>query len=183
MTALQQPSRRRIVFISPRFQGGLALVFSAVVFAGWALFSWHIIGDIRRELQDASLTAHYRFQSTYDIVGASVIRHLAGLSAGVLLACIALFLLAIRRIRIGTERIAAAFRMSGDGDLSTPTVVPGIGEFDALGKQVDAVRSRTLEVIDGIRAEVDLMRKESLAEEEFMERWRGLREKIGRLAP
>lgn len=183
MTALQQPTRRKIVFISPRFQGGLALAFSAVVFAGWALFSWRVVGDVRQALQDVSLTAHYQFQSAYDIVGARVIRHLAGLFAGILLACIALFFLAIRKIRIGTERIAEVFRLSGEGDLSTPTDAPGIGEFDALGKRVDAARARTLEVIDGIRAEVDLMRKESLPEDEFRSRWGGLKEKIGRLAP
>ena len=183
MTALQQQKRRKIVFISPRFQGGLALAFSAVVFAGWAVFSWLLVGDVRRALQDVSLTAHYQFQSAYEVVGASVIRHLAGLFAGILLASIALFFLALRKIRVGTERVAAVFRVSGEGDLSTPTDARGVGEFHALGKQVDAARARTLEVIDGIRAEVDLMRKESLPEDEFMKRWDGLKEKIGRLAP
>lgn len=183
MTALQQQKRRKIVFISPRFQGGLALAFSAVVLAGWAVFSWLVVGDVRRALQDVSYTAHYRFESAYDIVGESVVRHLAGLFVGVLLAGIALFFLALRKIRIGTERIAAVFRLSGEGDLSTPTDAPGIGELNALGKQVDATRAWTLEVIDGIRAEVDLMRKEPLPEDEFVRRWEGLREKIGRLAP
>lgn len=183
MTALQQQKRRKIVFISPRFQGGLALAFSAVVFVGWVLFSWDVIGEVRRALQEISLTGHYRFQSAYDIVGASVIWRLAGLFAGILLACIALFFLALRKIRIGTERIAAVFRLSGEGDLSTPTDARGVGEFHTLGKQVDAARARTLEVIEGIRAEVDLMRKESLPEDEFMKRWEGLKEKIGRLAP
>ncbi len=183
MTALQQPTRRKIVFVSPRFQGGLALAFSVVVFAGWVLFCWHVVGDVRRALQDVSLTAHYRFLSVYDIVGESVARHLAGLFAGILLACVALFALAIHRIRVGTERIAAIFRLSGEGNLSTPTDAPGVGEFDALGKQVDAARTRTLEIIDGIRAEVDLMRKEPLPEDEFMSRWKVLKEKIGRLAP
>lgn len=183
MTGLQQQKRRKIVFISPRFQGGLALAFSAVVLAGWALFSWQVVGDVRQALQDVSLTAHYRFQSAYEVVGAGVIRHLAGLFAGVLLACVALFFLALRKIRTGTERIATIFRLSGEGDLSTPTDARGVGEFHTLGKQVDAARARTLEVIDGIRAEVDLMRKESLTEDEFTKRWEGLKEKIGRLAP
>ena len=88
-----------------------------------------------------------------------------------------------RAIDTPAERIAAVFRLSGEGDLSTPTDARGVGEFHTLGKQVDAARARTLEVIEGIRAEVDLMRKESLPEDEFMKRWEGLKEKIGRLAP
>ena len=183
MTALQQQKRRKIVFIYPGFQGGAALAFAAVVFVVWAIFSWHIFGDVGQALRDVSLMGHYRFQSTYDIVGASVIRHLAGLFAGILLAGIALFFLVIRRIRIGTERIAAVFRLSGEGDLSTPTDAPGPGEFAALGKEIDAARTRTLDVIDGLRGEVDLMRKEPLPEDEFLKRWEGLKERIGRLAP
>ncbi|HEY6097029.1 MAG TPA: hypothetical protein VIU83_03155, partial [Candidatus Deferrimicrobium sp.] len=89
----------------------------------------------------------------------------------------------IRKVHMATERIAAVFRVSGEGDLSTPTIKPGPGEFAAFGKQVDAARARTLEVIDGIRAEVDFMRKESLPDDEFLKRWEGLKEKIGRLAP
>jgi len=183
MTAHQKPTRRKIVFISPGFQGRLAFAFSAIVFVGWALFSWSVIGDVRQALRDVSLTGHYRFQSAYDIVGETVIRHLAALFAGILLGGIALFFLVIRRIRIATERIAAIFRLSGEGDLSTSTDAPRIGEFDALGRQVDAARTRTLDVIDGLRGEVDLMRKEPLPEDEFLKRWEGLKEKIGRLAP
>ena len=183
MTALRQLKRRKIVFISPRFQGGLALAFSAAFFVGWAVFSWLVVGDVRRALQGVSLTAHYQFGSAYDVVGATVVRHLAGLFVGVLLAGIALFFLVLSRIRVGTERIVAVFRLSGEGDLSKPADAPGVAELHALGKQVDAARARTLEVIDGIRAEVDLMRKESLPEDEFMKRWEGLKETIGRLAP
>lgn len=183
MTALKKVTRRKIVFISPKFQGRLAFAFSAIVFVGWALFSWLVIDDVRQALRNVSLAGHYRFQSAYDIVGETLIRHLVGLFAGILLGGIALFFLVIRKIRIGTERIAAILRLSGEGDLSTPTDAPRVGEFDALGRQVDAARTRTLEVIDGLRAEIDLMRKASLSEGEFLKRWEGLKEKIGRLAP
>lgn len=183
VTGSPHPVRRRIVFISPRFQGGAALVFAAVVSVGWALFSWHILGDVRRALEDVSLTAHYRFRSAYDVVGTGVIRHLAALVGGTLLACVALFFLGVRRIRAGTERIVAAFLRSENGDLSTPTDVPGPGEFAAIGKQIDAARAGALEVIGAIRSEVDLMRRESLPEDGFMGRWEGLKERIGRLAP
>ena len=183
MTDLRPPTRRKIIFISPRFQGGAALVFAAVVVVGWALFSWRVYGDVTRALRDISLTAHYQFKSAYDVVGASVVRHLAALVAGTFLACAALFFLGIRRIRIGTERIVAAFRRSEEGDLSTPTDVPAPGEFAAVGKQIDAARARTLEVVGAIRGEIDSMRKESLPEDEFMTRWEGLKDRIGRLAP
>jgi methyl-accepting chemotaxis protein len=183
VTGFPPPGRRKIVFISPAFQGGAALVFAAVVAAGWALFSWHLLGDLRRALTDASLTAHYRFRSAYDIVGPGVMRHLAALVAGTLLACAALFFLGVGRIRAGAERIVAAFRRSEEGDLSTPTDVPGPGEFAAIGKQIDAARAGVLEVIDAIRGEVTLLRRETLREDEFMNRWEGLKGRIGGLAP
>lgn len=174
--------RRKIVYIYPRLQGGVALAFAAVVFVGGILFSWHVGRDIRQALWDASLTGHYRFHSAYAVVGAIVIRHLAMLFAGTLLVGAALFFLGIRRIRIGTERIAEVFRISAEGDLSTPTDAPGPKELAALGKHVDTARSRTLEVIGRIRADIDLMRKEPLPDEEFLRRWEALKEKVGRVA-
>lgn len=183
MTGSPHPKRRKIVFISPGFQGGAALVFAAVVVLGWALLSWHLVGDIRRALTEASLTAHYRFRSAYDIVAPGLVRHLAALVVGTFLACAALFFLGVSRIRVGTERIVAAFRRSEEGDLSTPTDVPGPGEFAAIGKQIDAARAEMMEVVGGIRREVDLMAKESLPEDEFMTRWEDLKGRIGRLAP
>lgn len=183
MTALQQKKRRKIVFISPLFQGGAALAFAALVLVGAALFSLFAVRDVRLALWDTALSAHFRFQSAYEIVRAPLVRDLAWLFAGTLVAGIALYFLAVRVIRIRTERIAATFRVSGEGDLSTPTDVHGPGEFPVLGKQVDAARRQTLELIDRIRAEVDFMRKESLSEEEFLKRWEGVKERIGRIAP
>ncbi len=183
MTALQQKKRRKIVFISPRFQGGSALAFAGLVLAGAALFAVLVSRDVRQALWDASFFGHYRFRSAYDVAGPVLFRNLAGLFGGLLVAGVALYFVMLRRIRIGTDRIAAIFRLSGEGDLSTPTDAPGPGDFPVLGKQADAVRGRTLEEIERIRAEIDLMRKESLTDEEFQKRWEGVKERIRRIAP
>ena len=183
MTALQQKRRRKIVLISPRFQGGVALSFVVLAVAGAALFSLLVSRDVRQELWDATYSAHYLVRSAYEIAGPGVVRHVAGLFAGTLLAGIVLLFLVIHRIRAGAERIAAVFRISGEGDLSTPADAPGPGEFPVLGEQMDAARSGTLQAIGEIRAEVALMRKGSLSEEEFLKRWDGIKERLGRIAP
>jgi methyl-accepting chemotaxis protein len=183
VTNSAHPGRRKIVFISPRFQGGAALVFAAVVSVGWALFSWHIVGDIRRALEEMSLAPGDRFRSAYEVVGTGVIRHLAALVAGTLLACAALFFMGVGRIRAGAERMVAALRRSEEGDLSTPTDVQGPVEFAAIGKQIDAARAGALEAIGAIRSEAAFLRKEPLPDDEFMKRWEGLKGRIGRLAP
>ncbi len=183
MTPLQQKKRRKIVFISPMFQGGAAVAFAALVVVGAVLFALLVSRNVGRGLADAALQGHYRFQSAYGVVGQSVVRHVAWLLAGTLAAGIALFLLVALRVRAGAGRIAAVFRISGEGDLSTPTDAPGPGEFPVLGEQIDAARRGTLEAIEAIRAEVDMMRKEKLSEEEFLRRWEGIKERIGRIAP
>lgn len=183
MTALQQRKRRKIVFISPLFQGGAALAFAAIVFAGAALFAFFVHRDVRQALWDASLSAHFRFVTAYDVVREPLVRDLGWLFAGTLVAGIALFVVVVRMVCSRTERIATVFRLSGEGDLSTPTGVRGPGEFPVFGRQIDAARGQTLEAIAGIRAEVELMRKESLSEEEFLRRWEGIKERIGRIAP
>ncbi|MGE5190581.1 MAG: hypothetical protein ACM3NF_11050 [Gemmatimonadota bacterium] len=183
MSAFHHQKRRKIVLVSPRLQGGVALGLAALVLLAAAIFGVLVYRDVARALRDVSLFGHYRFRSSYEVVAPGVVRHLAGLFAGTLVAGVALFLLVIRRIRAGTERIAAVFRLSGEGDLSTPTDAPGPGEFADLGEQLDEARRGTLEAIDGIRAEVDLMRKEPLAEDEFLKRWDGVKERIRRIAP
>ncbi len=182
MTALQQKRRRKIVFISPKFQGGAALAFAALVILGAAIFYVLVSRNVGRELQDAAYSAHYHVRSAHDVAGPGVVRHVAALFAGTLLAGIAAFVLAILRVRAGAERIAAAFRISGEGDLSTPTDAPGPGEFPVLGEQIDAARSRTLEAIGELRAEVAAVRNGSLPEEEFLKRWDGIKERLRRIA-
>lgn len=183
MTALQQKKRRKIVLISPLFQGGIALAFAALVVAGAAAFSVLVTRSLGRTLGEAALMAHYRFQSAYDVVGPDIVRHVGWLFAGTLAAGIALFLFVAHGVRAGAERIAAVFRISGEGDLSTPTDAPGPGDFPVLGEQIDAARSGTLRAIGEIRAEVDTMRKERLADEDFLKRWERLKERMGRIAP
>ncbi len=182
MTVLQQRKRRKIVLISPRFQGGAALAFAALVLIGAVLFCLFVSRDVGRALREASVFAHYRFRSAYDVAGPILARDLAGLFAAMAVAGIGLYSLMIRGVRIATERLAAIFRLSGEGDLSTPTDVQGPGEFPVLGKQADAARAQTLAVINEIRAEIDLMRKESLPEDEFRKRWDALKARIGRIA-
>lgn len=183
MTHSLHPGRRKTVFISPRMQGGAALVFAAVVSVGWALFSWHLLGDLGRELREIALAPGPRFRSAYDVVGPGLIRHLAALVAGTHVACAVLFFLGVGRIRSGAERIVAALRRSEEGDLSTPTNVPGPREFAEIGMRIDAARAVALELVGAIRGEAALLRKERLAEDEFMKRWEGLKGRIGELAP
>ncbi len=183
MTALQQKKRRRIVFISPRFQGGTALAFVVLAVAGAALVALLLARDARQVLWDAAYSGHYRIGSAYEIAGTCVARYVAALLAGTLAAGIALFFLVAWRVRRGAERIAAVFRISGEGDLSTPTDAPGPGEFPVLGEQIDTARSGTLQAIGEIRAEVAAVRGAALSEEEFLRRWSGIKERIGRIAP
>ncbi len=183
MTALQQKKRRKIVFISPVFQGGVALAFAVLIVAGAAAFYVLVTRNLARALEHASLMAHYRFHSAYDVVGPGVVRHVGWLLAGTLAVGVAAFLFVAYRVRAGAERIAAVLRISGDGDLSTPTDAPGPGDFPVLGEQIDAARSGTLQAIGAIRAEVETMRKERLADEEFFRRWETLKERMGRIAP
>ncbi len=183
MNDLGQKKWRKIVFIYPRLQGGAVLAFAAVVVAAGSYFTWHIDRDVRQALWDVSLTAHYHFRSAYDVVGAAVVRHVGALLAGTALAGAALLLLGALRVRLATRRIVEAFRRMEDGDLSTPAGVTGPGEFASVGRQVDEVRARTQEIVGEVRAEVDRLRKQPLADEEFLGRWTALKEKIGRLAP
>ena len=183
MTGLQQPKRRKIVLISPNLQGGAALAFAALGLAAAAIFAVLIHRDVSEGLRNASFFAHFRFRSAYDIVHEPLARDVLGLFAATLVAGIALFFVMMRRVQAATGRIAAVFRLSGEGDLSTPTDAAGPGDFPIVGRQADAARGQTLEAIAGIRSEIEFMRKESLSEEEFLRRWEGIKERIGRIAP
>ncbi len=183
MTTLQQQKRRKIVLISPAFQGGAALAFAVLGVAAAAVFASLVYRDVRMELWSASYAGHFRLQSAYDVAHEPLARHIAGLFAATLVTGVALFFLLVNRVQNATGRIAAVFRLSGEGDLSTPTDAGGPGEFPVVGKQADAARKSTLETIEGIRSEVELMRTESLSEDEFLRRWQGIKERIGRIAP
>lgn len=183
MSPFPHRSRGRTVLISPRLQIGTALVFTAVVFLGGALFAWIIYRGSREALWAASFRGHFRFDTPYQVVSDQVVRQLAALFAVVAGAGILTFLLLVRRIRAGMTRLREVLRMSGEGDLSTPTNAPGLRDVAIFGKQLDAARECTLDRIREVRAEVEVLRKEPLSAEEFRRRWAGLKEKIGGIVP
>jgi len=80
------PSRPRIRYISPRFQGPAVLAFAAIISIGGAIF-WKLVdGEFRRVFLRAAIRGHYTFDSAYDIVRDLLASHLAGLFVGVFLA-------------------------------------------------------------------------------------------------
>jgi hypothetical protein len=171
------------VFVNPRLQGGVALCFAAVVFAGAALFALFFHHYARGALRVASLLGHYHFLSPYEIVGAALARHVAVLSAGVLAASLLVLLLLIRRVRRGASRLVEAFLISTEGDLSTPTEAPGLSGITDLRGRIDSARSRTLSRIREIAAEAEFLRNEPLSEEEFAKRWNALKTAVRKVAP
>ncbi|GAB4364413.1 MAG: hypothetical protein Kow00128_06050 [Deltaproteobacteria bacterium] len=183
MSPLPHQNRRRTVLVNPRLQIGAALLFSAVVLVGGALFAWLIYRGARDALWEASVQGHFRFDTPYQVVSDQVVRQLLQLFSVVAVAGVVTFLLIIRRIQAGMNRLIEVLRLSGEGDLSSPTDAPGLREVAIFGAQLDAVREYTLGQIREIRSEVELLRKEPVSPEEFRSRWDGLKEKIGRIAP
>ncbi|MBI5418494.1 MAG: methyl-accepting chemotaxis protein [Deltaproteobacteria bacterium] len=169
--------------MSPRLQWGSGLFFAAVVLAGGVLFGWSFYREARGALRIASLQAHYEFLSPYPIVGPALVRSLAALFVMTMAASALVFFLQVRRIREGVARLVEVFRISGEGDMSTPADAPGIDEIASLGRKVDAIRSETLSLVAEIREEAEILRKEPLPPEEFRKRWDALKGKIGRIAP
>lgn len=183
MSSLSPHNRRRTVLVIPRLQVGVPLVFSAVVLLGGALFAWLTYRGAREALWAASLQGHFRFETPYEIVSKEMVRQLAALFVAVVLASIAAFLLIVRRIRAGMLRLVETLRMSGEGDLSTPTNAPGLRDVAIFGNQLDAIRGHTLGQIGEIREEIGILRKEPLSPEEFQLRWDRLKDAIGRIVP
>lgn len=178
-----QISRRRTIFVNPKFQVGVALCFTTMILAGAALFAWLFHFSARRMLLAASFQGHYHFLAPYEIIGGSMTRHLAVLFLGVMAASLPLFLLLVRRIRRGVDRLLETFRLSMEGDLSTPTEAQGPPDVMALGTKIDAIRSRTLAQINDIRAEAEFLSKEPLPPDEFNRRWDALKQAMRRVAP
>lgn len=176
-------NRRRNVLINPRFQGGIALVFAAIVFAGGALFAWIVYRDAKTALFDASMRGHFTMQTPYEIVGESLVRRLAWLFAAVLSGCAGAFFFAMRMIRKGIGAIVSSLSASALGDLSTPTPAWGMEEIAAFAHQVDEVRRASLARLEEIRGEVERLRRDPPPEEEFEARWEELRRKVRGIAP
>jgi hypothetical protein len=175
--------RRRILLVKPRLQGTVALCFAAVVFAGAALFAWFFCQYVRTALRVASLQGHYNFLSPQEIIGGELARYVLALSAGVLAGSFLVLLLILRRIRGGVKRLHETFRVSMDGDLSSPTNATGLSDVAELGRGVDASRSHTLSRIRKIRADAEFLRSEPLPDEEFAKRWDALKSAIRQVVP
>jgi hypothetical protein len=175
--------KRRILLVKPRFQGTVALCFAAIVFAGAALFAGFFTQYARTALRVASLQGHFDFLSPHGIIGAGLARYVLALSAGVLAGSLLVLLFLVRRIRGGVGRLVETFRVSVEGDLSSPTNATELSDIAELGGKVDASRSRTLSRIREIRAEAEFLRSEPLTDEEFAKRWDALKAVIRRVVP
>jgi hypothetical protein len=179
----RQPSRPRIRYVNPRFQGPAVLGFAAVVATGGAIF-WKLVdGKFQRVFPDAAIRGHYTFVSAYDIVRDLLVWHLAGLFVGVLLAGSVLVLLLVFATRRGIGNVVGSLRASAGGDLSTPTGAGAIGEFGRFAQKVDDVRSGTLASVLKIRSEAAALAAGGMAPEEFRLRWDELKRRIREIAP
>jgi hypothetical protein len=176
-------ARRRILLVKPRFQGTVAMCFAAIVFAGAALFAGVFSQYARTSLRVASLKGHYDFLSPHEIIGGELARYVLALSAGVLAGSLLVLLFLVRRIRGGVGRLVETFRVSMEGDLSSPTNATGLSDIAELGRKVDASRSRTLSRIREIRADAEFLRSETLPDAEFAKRWDALKSAIRRVVP
>ncbi len=179
----EQKFRRKIYYINPRFQGGAALVFSAMIVAGGILFGRLVYGDLGQALWAAAMQGHYTMDTPYEIARDALLWHLAGLSATVSCLAVIVFLFLVRAIRRGIGRVIEALRASEDGDLSTPTDARGLTEFARFGERVDAARADTLSRIVALREEAASLSAGGVPPEEFRTRWDELKRTIREVAP
>ena len=178
-----QPSRPRIRYVSPRFQGPAVLAFAAIIATGGGIF-WALVDrEFQRVFVHAAIRGHYAFGSAYDIVQDLLAWHLAGLFVGVFLTGSILGLLLVAAARLGIGKAVDSLRASADGDLSTPTGSSFIGEFDRFGKKIDAARSDALASVLKIRSEAAALAAGGISPEEFRLRWDELKHRIRRIAP
>jgi len=161
----------------------MALCFAVVILVIAAFFAWFFHRNAKIALRVASLQGHYHFLYPYEILGTALIRHIAVLSAGGLAASILVFMIVQRRIHRGVARLVNVFRLSMDGDLSTPTEAPGQLELTGLGRKIDAARSRTLSRIRAANDEAKLLMEEPLTDEDFARRWDALKHTLQRIVP
>jgi hypothetical protein len=175
--------RRKIRYNNPLFQGGAALVVSAMVVAGGVLFGALVYRDVGKALWEAATRGHFVMETPYDIVRDALLWHLAGLSATVSCLTVIVFLLLVKAVRIGVGHAIAAFRASEKGELSTPTETPGLTEFRRFGKLVDLTRESALSRITAVREEAASLATCGLPAEAFRLRWVELKQKIREVAP
>lgn len=176
-------SRRRSVFINSRIQGGTALCFAAAVLAVSVLFAREFRLSAGRSLLAAAWQGHYEFLTPYEVLGGDVVRETTRFFLGSAVACTLLFLFVVLRIRAGVNRLIGTFRISAEGDLSSPTPGGGGRDLAVLGTRIDSFRARTLTRIEAIRAEAEFLRNEPLPEKEFARRWDALKRAVRTVAP
>ncbi len=174
---------RKIYYVNPRFQGGAALLFAAVILAGGTLFGVSVFLYLEHALRVASLQGHYAMSTPYEVVREGVAWHVFALFAGVSLFGTAAFLLLVRATERGLGRVVEVLRASAGGDLSTPTSAPGLAEFRRFGEQVDDIRDLTLEQLGEIRGEAASLAEGDASGEDFRLRWDMLKQKIRKVAP
>ena len=175
--------RRKILYINPRFQGGAALVISAVVVAGGFLFGALVYRDVGEALREAAMRGHFVIETPYEIVRDALLWHLAGLSATVTCLAVIVFLLLVKAVRIGVGHAIAAFRASEEGDLSTPTEARGLTEFRRFGDLVDSTRESALSRVAAVREEAASLAACGLPAGAFRPRWEELKRRIREVAP
>ena len=183
MTRPQRPHRRKIRYVTPRLQGGAALLFTAVIAAGGIAFGALAGKVLRRMLLSAAVRGHYPMRSAFEIVRDPLAAHLAALFAGTFLPAAALFLFLAWSARRGIDRVGQALRASADRDLSTPTGVRGCAEIPRLGEMVDGARAETLASLRSIRSEAENLAGDGVPAEEFRLRWDALKQRIRGIAP
>ena len=175
--------RRKIRYINPRFQGGAALAFAAMIVAGGILFGGLVYRDLGRAVWAAAMQGHYLMENPYEIVRDALLWHRAGLSATVTCLGVIVFLFLVRAIRRGIGRVIEMLLAVEGGDLSTPTDARGLTELARFGERVDAARAHTLSRIVALREEAASLAASGLPPEEFRSRWDGFKRKIRMVAP
>jgi len=177
------PYRRKIRYVNPRYQGGAALLFAAVIVATGTAFGRMVYLEIGEMLRNYALRGHYPVKNPYEVVREPLAWHIAGLLAGVLLLGTAAFLLFMWATRRGVRQVIETLRRSAEGDLSTPTGMPGLTEFGRFGKEIDGARAALLEELRGVRSEAASLASGGIPPEEFRARWDGLKQRIRSIAP
>ncbi len=175
--------RRRTKLVSPKFQGGAAILIVAVVLVAGTISGFLLYRDIRQALMNASASGHFGFPTPFRIVSGILVRQLLALFVLVFAGGSLAFLWYVRRVREGISRLTASFEAAEKGDLSSPSHFRGFKDLVDFGTEIDEVRSYTLGLIGEVRGEAEAMRTSGLPQAEFEKRWEALKEKIGRIVP